>query len=63
MAALGRAVIARIETGIIPSMPNAIREMWFHDAGKFQHQKNNFIGYHLIITPPLFAFLPNRVGF
>ena len=35
MAALGRALIVRIESSIIPSMPNKVRELWFHDAGEF----------------------------
>ena len=35
MAALGRAFIARIESSIIPSMPNKVRGLWFHDAGEW----------------------------
>ena len=34
MAALGRALIARIESSIIPSMPGKVRDLWFHDAGE-----------------------------
>ena len=34
MAALGRALIARIESSVIPSMPGKVRDLWFHDAGE-----------------------------
>lgn len=49
MAALGRALIARIESSIIPSLPTTVREMWFHDAGKGKSrgELNKFIVFVL----------------
>lgn len=51
MAALGRALIARIESSIIPSMPTKLRELWFHDAGEWNFSKKIESHHEYSATP------------